>query len=294
MEKYKPKHPFFAGFLTGGVEICITYPLEYIKVQMQLEKQQKVTMKKIIYMTANKGFRGFYSGISSWLLFSFPRSATRFKVFEDSKKILTANSNIETFQSDLICGTLAGAIEGFFLLTPMQCLQIKMNEDHKSKTPQFSTLSKAILGIARRDGLVQGYFAGVWPTVWKAMLNNGIRFTVFNKVIETVSCGNHESNSNERIAKTLLAGAFAGFVSAVATHPIDTIKSQLQSFEGSKFSNSCDCLSHILRMRGWKGLYSGLVPRVFRVCLEIALQFTLYEQIGKATDKVFLRQKGFN
>eukprot|EP00961_Rhodomonas_salina_P110905 1492421-Rhodomonas_salina.1 len=37
--RYQPKHPFVAGAITGGIEILITYPLEYTKCQMQLHQE---------------------------------------------------------------------------------------------------------------------------------------------------------------------------------------------------------------------------------------------------------------
>lgn len=35
----KAVHGIIAGGITGGIEICITYPTEYIKTQLQLDEK---------------------------------------------------------------------------------------------------------------------------------------------------------------------------------------------------------------------------------------------------------------
>jgi len=283
--RYVPKFPFLTGFLTGGLEICITYPFEYTKVQIQLSPN-KQSMRQVAVNTLNRhGFIGFYNGLSSWLLFSFPRSASRFKTFEKLQEYFHQIPQLSLTLKNMSAGTVAGAVESFFLLTPMQCLQIKMNEDFNSKNPKFRGLFGAMIGILRREGLWRGFFSGVWPTVWKGMLNNCIRFTVYNELMSRDLTQNKESTEGQRVLKTLGSGAIAGGISAFATHPIDTVKSNMQSFEGSKYITSYQCFSTILQSSGVNGLYRGFSPRLVRVCLEISLQFTFYEQIGKLIDQ---------
>ena len=55
-----------AGGITGGIEICITYPTEYIKTQLQLD--EKLGKYKGIVDCAKQtvqqnGVRGLYRGL---------------------------------------------------------------------------------------------------------------------------------------------------------------------------------------------------------------------------------------
>ena len=78
-----------AGGITGGIEICITYPTEYVKTQLQLD--EKVGKYKGIFDCAKQtvksnGVKGLYRGLPVLLYGSIPKSAVRFGSFEQFKK----------------------------------------------------------------------------------------------------------------------------------------------------------------------------------------------------------------
>ncbi len=77
-----------AGGITGGIEICITYPTEYIKTQLQLD--ERVGKYNGIVDCAKKtvqerGVKGLYRGLSVLIYGSIPKSAVRFGAFEQFK-----------------------------------------------------------------------------------------------------------------------------------------------------------------------------------------------------------------
>ena len=75
------------GGITGAIEICITYPTEYVKTQLQLDETssrggqpKKYTgpvdcVKKTV---DGHGFFGLYRGLSVLLYGSIPKSAVRY------------------------------------------------------------------------------------------------------------------------------------------------------------------------------------------------------------------------
>ena len=78
-----------AGGITGGIEICITYPTEYIKTQLQLD--EKVGKYKGIWdcgkqTVSERGVKGLYRGLPVLLYGSIPKSAVRFGSFEQFKR----------------------------------------------------------------------------------------------------------------------------------------------------------------------------------------------------------------
>ena len=80
-----------AGGITGGIEICITYPTEYVKTQLQLD--EKVGKYKGIWdctkqTVQTNGVRGLYRGLPVLLYGSIPKSAVRFGGFEQFKKLM--------------------------------------------------------------------------------------------------------------------------------------------------------------------------------------------------------------
>lgn len=90
--RYVPRNPLLAGGITGGIEICLTYPLEYAKCQLQLAQlaagadapaHRPGGLLRVFKETIRtRGLTGLYSGLTPWLLFSFPRAAFRFSVYE--------------------------------------------------------------------------------------------------------------------------------------------------------------------------------------------------------------------
>ena len=160
--RYKPKHPLLAGGITGGIEICITFPLEYAKCQLQLAEMSKVERPanhRISEATAghrrhlssgllgvfrdtvrSRGVIGLYSGLSPWLMFSFPRAAFRFAIYEEVLNIYDRLAGERGKQAPthiaMVAGVVAGVVEATTCMTPMHCIQIKTQQDATCGNPR--------------------------------------------------------------------------------------------------------------------------------------------------------------
>ena len=80
------------GGVVGACEICFTYPFEYTKTVMQLEKAKNElgAIKTIKETVSNRGFFGLYRGYSALLMFTVPKVYIRFGTFSFiSNNILT-------------------------------------------------------------------------------------------------------------------------------------------------------------------------------------------------------------
>ena len=74
---------WFLGGITGGIEICITFPTEYVKTQLQLDekggkKQYEGIVDCVKKTVKGHGFFGLYRGLSVLLYGSIPKSAVRY------------------------------------------------------------------------------------------------------------------------------------------------------------------------------------------------------------------------
>ena len=75
------------GGITGGIEICITFPTEYVKTQLQLDqktagsaggtKMYNGIIDCAVKTVKTNGFFGLYRGLSVLLYGSIPKSAVR-------------------------------------------------------------------------------------------------------------------------------------------------------------------------------------------------------------------------
>lgn len=73
---------FPLGGITGGIEICITFPTEFVKTQLQLDekggKRQYDGIVDCVKKTVRgHGVFGLYRGLSVLLYGSIPKSAVR-------------------------------------------------------------------------------------------------------------------------------------------------------------------------------------------------------------------------
>lgn len=138
--------PFLTGGITGGLEICITYPTEFVKTQLQLDEKGSKTggakqyngiidcVKKTVQ---TRGFFGLYRGLSVLLYGSIPKSAVRFGAFETLKKRAADENGNLTARTRLLCGLGAGVSEAIFAVTPMETLKVKFINDQRSASPRY-------------------------------------------------------------------------------------------------------------------------------------------------------------
>ncbi|XP_052473623.1 tricarboxylate transport protein, mitochondrial-like [Carassius gibelio] len=83
--KAKLTHPgkaILAGGIAGGIEICITFPTEYVKTQLQLDERANPPRYRgitdcVSQTVRHHGVKGLYRGLSSLLYGSIPKSAVR-------------------------------------------------------------------------------------------------------------------------------------------------------------------------------------------------------------------------
>lgn len=74
-------------------------------------------------------------------------------------------------------------------------------------------------------------------------------------------------------------GAIAGAASVYGNTPIDVVKTRMQGLEAKKYKSSVDCAVQIWKKEGFFAFYKGTVPRLSRVCLDVAITFMIYDSI---------------
>lgn len=278
-----PVQSIITGGVVGGVEICITYPTEYVKTQLQLNNKYSGIGDCVKQTVKGHGVLGLYKGIAPLLAGSIPKVACRFAAFEKMKSTLK-DDNGKLSQGRLFtAGLFAGATEAIFAVTPMETIKVKFVNDQQLGNPKYRGFFHGVREIVRTEGLAACY-KGVVPTILKQASNQGIRFLAYSNIKSAIE-GNRPSNP----VTTSIAGALAGAASVYGNTPIDVVKTKMQGLEASKYKGSLDCFMTILKTEGIKGLYKGTVPRLGRVCLDSAIVFTLYDILSTYMDKVFER-----
>uniref|UniRef100_A0A915N329 Citrate transport protein n=1 Tax=Meloidogyne javanica TaxID=6303 RepID=A0A915N329_MELJA len=249
------------GGVTGGIEICITYPTEYVKTQLQLDELDCV---KQTYKS--KGFFGFYRGLSVLLYGSIPKSSVRFGAFESLKsRAVDERGNLSPLLR-LACGLGA----------------VKFIHDQTLEKPRFRGFLHGLGVIVKTEGF-KGLYQGLTATMVKQGSNQAIRFFV----METLKDWYRGGDSSKSVSKPVvgLFGAIAGAASVYGNTPVDVVKTRMQGLEAKKYKNTFDCAKQIWVKEGFFAFYKGTVPRLSRVCLDVAITFMIYDSIMEAFNK---------
>lgn len=153
-----------------------------------------------------------------------------------------------------------------------------------NKVPQYKNVFHGIVCIVRTEGL-KGIYQGVLATVAKQGSNQAIRFSVFNPLKNYFSDGDPKKDIG--VVRTFLCGGLAGAASVFGNTPVDVIKSRLQSIGArERYRSTWHCVQETWAEGGVKAYYKGTTPRLARVVLNVALTFTIFDQMMKVFDKL--------
>lgn len=281
-----------AGGITGGIEICITFPTEYVKTQLQLDEKSGTAAKQysgiwdcVKKTVKNHGFFGLYRGLSVLLYGSIPKSAVRFGAFEQLKKYAVDERGNLSPQGRVLCGLGAGVCEAIFAVTPMETVKVKFINDQRSANPRFKGFFHGVSLIVREQGF-RGVYQGLTATILKQGSNQAIRFFV----METLKDKYRGGDPSVPVPKLVVGmfGAVAGAASVFGNTPIDVVKTRMQGLEAAKYKGTVDCFIKVWTNEGPLAFYKGTVPRLSRVCLDVAITFMIYDSFMELFNKIWV------
>jgi hypothetical protein len=67
----------------------------------------------------------------------------------------------------------------------------------------------------------------------------------------------------------------------MANNPVDVVKTQMQGMNAERYKGFLDCFATIMKEEGFMGFYKGVVPRLARVILDVALTFSIYGKLKR-------------
>merc|ERR1711892_2234 len=293
--KRKSKHAWkniLAGGIAGGIEICITYPTEFVKTQLQLDEKARPakyngTVDCAKQHMRQSGIRGLYKGLPVLLLGSVPKTAVRFSANAQANQRLQSLfpqfCNQNKVAKSLLAGLIAGVSEAILIVCPMETVKVRFINDFNRAQPQFRSLYHGCGVIIKQEGL-GGLYKGLTATVLKQGTNQMMRFGVYESCWSSHFPWLPEWTPQQ--VYTALYGGLAGAISVVGNTPLDVIKTRMQGLDASRYKNTLDCAKQTYRNEGLVAFYKGTLPRMTRVVIDVAIIFVLYEEVLKLLDVV--------
>jgi len=291
----KKKHPVkavLAGGFAGGLEICCTFPTEYVKTQLQLDSEALVPKYKGVVdcvktTVKDHGVLGLYRGLSSLLYGSIPKASVRFSVYEFLRNRMADSDGRLTQFGNLGCGLGAGVAEAILIVCPMETIKVKFIHDQTQLNPKYKGFFNGVWTIIKTDG-IRATYQGLTATVIKQGSNQAIRFFVYNNLKEYLQGGDNTKEIG--VVRTFIIGGVAGAASVFGNTPVDVVKTRMQGLDAARYKSTLDCVIQTWKSEGPLAFYKGTIPRLGRVVFDVAFVYTIYEQVMKLLDKVWVTE----
>lgn len=312
------------GFVEGGIASivagCSTHPLDLLKVRMQLQGEghappnpsvqnlrpalafqspaaaaaplprppppPRVGLVTVgVRLVRQEGVAALYSGVSATVLRQTLYSTTRMGLYDVLKQKWTdpATGNMPLTRK-IVAGLIAGGI-GAAVGNPADVAMVRMQADGRLPPEQrrnYRSVVDAIRRMARQEG-VASLWRGSSLTVNRAMLVTASQLASYDQIKETILA---KGLMKDGLGTHVTASFAAGFVAAVASNPVDVIKTRVMNMkveEGREppYRGAVDCALKTVRAEGPMALYKGFIPTISRQGPFTVVLFVTLEQVRK-------------
>lgn len=306
------------GFVEGGIASviagCSTHPLDLIKVRMQLQGESQPSNIKPalafhpgsahapphppppkagpiavgVKLVQQEGVAGLFSGVSATILRQLLYSTTRMGLYEILKKKWSQpNSTGGTtipLTRKIAAGLLAGGI-GAAVGNPADVAMVRMQADGRLPPAQRRNYKSVVDAITRmsKDEGVTSLWRGSSLTVNRAMLVTASQLASYDQFKEMIL---EKGLMRDGLGTHVTASFAAGFVAAVASNPVDVIKTRVMNMKvepgaAPPYSGPLDCALKTVRAEGPMALYKGFIPTISRQGPFTVVLFVTLEQVRK-------------
>ncbi|XP_022126566.2 solute carrier family 25 member 40 isoform X1 [Pieris rapae] len=243
------------------------------------------TMDAFYKISKIEGVTALWSGLSPTLALALPCTVIYFVSYEQLRyKMKTTYNTItgnmgQPMWIPLIAGATA-RMTAVTLVSPVELIRTKM----QSQKLTYSEISIALQQVLKYEGF-KGLFRGLSSTLLRDVPFSGIYWTTYEKTKRIFDKPDSEKNT---FLFNFFCGSVAGSMAAFVTLPFDVIKTHQQIELGEKeiytdgktrqrASNMKDIAKTIYRNHGIKGLFTGFLPRIFKVAPACAIMIATFE-----------------
>ncbi|KAM7259792.1 hypothetical protein ACFE04_015533 [Oxalis oulophora] len=302
--------------LPPQLQLSLEFPLDLIKVRMQLQGEPNVSPATIQQfrpalafhsgaavhvapppplraglisvghkILTNEGIAALFSGVSATVLRQTLYSTTRMGLYDILKQKWTdEDTNNFPLSRKITAGLLAGGI-GAAVGNPADVAMVRMQADGRlpqSQRRNYKSAWDAISRMSKQEG-VTSLWRGSGLTVNRAMIVTTSQLATYDQVKEAILA---KGALNDGLGLHVTASFTAGFVAAVASNPIDVIKTRVMNMkvEAGKlpiYNGAIDCVLKTVKSEGLMALYKGFIPTISRQGPFTVVLFVTLEQVRK-------------
>ncbi|KAI9992456.1 hypothetical protein PInf_017867 [Phytophthora infestans] len=289
------------GGIANTISAAATNPIDVIKVRLQLQALESSAVMSSAAVAAGtvaptrylgfghglqtivqeEGWYGLAKGWKASLIREFTYSGIRFGMYDQVKEFyedqIFHTSPAEQRRTPLYIKLLSGATSGGIgsaLVNPMDLVKVRMQAD-RTGTRYHNSFIFACRKIFQDEGLIQGFYRGVAPTTFRAMVLTAAQLPSYDHMKETLL---HHTPLEEGVAVHMICSMFAGLTAATASSPLDVMKTQIMNETNLGGRNVLGrAFMGVFRTEGIPGFFKGWLANWFRLGPHTIISLMAYE-----------------
>ncbi|XP_027196757.2 mitochondrial glutathione transporter SLC25A40-like isoform X2 [Dermatophagoides pteronyssinus] len=246
------------------------------------------TMDGLIKIARHEGITSLWSGLPPTLIMAVPATVMYFTIYDQLRDRLRKKFQQQT-QIDSLGNLLIPAMAGgsarmvaATVISPLEMIRTKM----QSQKLSYHEIHLAIRKLIRSEGIFR-----LWNGL-NATLLRDVPFSIIYwlnyeniKHFLLINVNNQIDVDDFDFGISFFSGAISGSIAATITLPFDVVKTHRQIELGNQLINdnnnsskkTKDILKKIYQEHGYRGLFTGIVPRLIRVAPACAIMISSYE-----------------
>ncbi|KAL1990440.1 hypothetical protein VTN49DRAFT_6279 [Thermomyces lanuginosus] len=291
---------FVAGGVGGVCAVIVGHPFDLVKVRMQTAEKGVYSgaidvVKKTL---AREGVaKGLYAGVSAPLVGVTPMFAVSFWGYDLGKTLVSSLSTVpiknDTPQYSIAQISAAGAFSAFpmtLITAPFERVKVLLqiqgqNPPPAGQKPKYSGGMDVVRQLYKEGG-IRSIYRGSAMTLARDAPGSAAYFAAYEYIKRSLTPRDEQGNITGELSlpAVLTAGGAAGIAMWIPVFPVDTIKSRMQSGEGTSIAGT---IRAIYGNGGFRAFFPGFGPALARAVPANAATFLGVELAHKAMSKFF-------
>ncbi|KAL2754243.1 hypothetical protein ACRALDRAFT_2028702 [Sodiomyces alcalophilus JCM 7366] len=290
---------FAAGGFGGLCAVVVGHPFDLVKVRLQTAERGLYTsaIDVVRKSVARDGLaRGLYAGVSAPLVGVTPMFAVSFWGYDLGKTIVRSFSANPDQTTPLTIGQTSAA--GFFSAIPMTAitapfervkviLQVQSQKLKPGEKPRYTGATDVVRQLYREGG-IRSVFRGSAATLARDGPGSAAYFAAYEYIKRRLTPRDPATGKPQgelSLLAVTAAGAAAGVAMWIPVFPVDTVKSRLQTAEGSVSIGGV--VRELYAKGGFRAFFPGFGPALARAVPANAATFLGVELAHQAMNKAF-------
>ena len=233
------------------------------------------TFDAFIKLARNEGIRSWWQGLSPTLLMAVPMTVVYYTAYEQLK----VKFGFKPGQTNIVPPLLAGVISrtlAVISVCPIELIRTKL----QSRTGYSITEVLSVVRTVVAQNGVLSLWRGLSPMLLRDVPFSMIFWLGYEHIKGTYM---YSAPLHLQPLVPFIAGSLSGTIAAIATTPLDVVKTHMQVELGETndvklgVGSAVTVMRRIVSEHGAVGLYAGLTPRIAKVAPACAIMIGSYE-----------------